>query len=85
MFGDEVACTRMQRACKKGAHDQVYQGLAAGIPQEKGIEQNLDDDVEEVNSGKWQLVDHHWTKCVEEDLEGAEECLAQNGVKEDGL
>ena len=38
VFGDEMACTRMQRAGKKGAHDQVCQSSAASIPQEKVIE-----------------------------------------------
>lgn len=38
VLGDEMACTRMQRAGKKGAHDQVCQGPAASIVQENVVE-----------------------------------------------
>lgn len=38
MLGDEMACTRMQRAGQKRAHDQVCQGSATCVPQEKVIE-----------------------------------------------
>ena len=52
VLGDEMARTRMQRARKKGAHDQVYQRSAASVPQKKVIEGELSDDVEEVDLGQ---------------------------------
>ena len=85
MLGNKVACTRMQRAGKERAHDQVYKSSAASIAQENVIEGELGDDIEEVDSGQWQLVDHHWTERVEEDLKGAKKGLAQNRVEEKGL
>lgn len=30
--------------------------------------------------GEWRTIDEHGADGVEEDLEGAEECLAQEGV-----
>lgn len=76
MLGNKVACTRMQRAGKERAHDQVHKSSAASIAQENVIEGELGDDIEEVDSGQWQLVDHHWTERVEEDLKGAKKGLA---------
>lgn len=35
--------------------------------------------------GEGRTVDEHWAEGVEEDLEGAEECLAQEGVEEEGF
>jgi hypothetical protein len=31
------------------------------------------------------LIDEHGTQGIEEDLERAEECFAEDGVEEDGL
>ncbi len=42
-------------------------------------------DVDEVHGGEGDPVDEHGTHGVEEDLEGAEEGLAEEGVKEDGF
>ena len=49
VLGDKMACARMQRAGKEGARDEVYQGLTASKTQEKVIEEQLGDDIEEVN------------------------------------
>lgn len=35
--------------------------------------------------GEWDVVDHHGTNGVEEDLEGAEEGFAEKGVEEEGF
>lgn len=35
--------------------------------------------------GQWQLVHHHWTNGVEEDLKGAEEGLAKDRIKKESL
>jgi hypothetical protein len=45
----------------------------------------LSDDVEEVDLGQWKLVDHHWTKGVEEDLKGAKKGFAEDRVEEEGF
>lgn len=44
-----MACAGMQRAGKEGAHDEVCQGLTANKTQEKVIEEQLGDDIEEVD------------------------------------
>ena len=44
-----MACARMQRAGKEGAHDKVCQGLTASKTQEDIVEEQLGDDVEEVD------------------------------------
>lgn len=38
-----------------------------------------------MHPGKWHAVDGHGTEGIKQDLEGAEEGLAQDGVKENGL
>lgn len=35
--------------------------------------------------GQWQLVHHHWTDGVEEDLKGTEEGLAKDRIKKESL
>jgi hypothetical protein len=49
------------------------------------VEEDLDCNVEEVDPGKGERVDHHGAQGVEEDLEGAEEGFAEDGVEEDGF
>lgn len=60
------------------------------MPRPKGgdeniVEDELDDKVEEVYPGEGDLENTHGPDGVEEDLEGAEEGLAQDGVEDDGL
>jgi hypothetical protein len=45
----------------------------------------LCDDIEGVDSGERDLVDHHGPQGVEQDLEGAEECFSCDRVEEDGF
>ena len=45
----------------------------------------MDEDVEEVDGGEGGAVDEHGAQGVEEDLEGAEEGLAEEGVQEEGF
>ncbi len=52
---------------------------------EEEVEKDLSYNVEEVDVGQWELVDHHGAEGVEEDLEGAEEGLAEDGVEEEGF
>lgn len=46
------------------------------------VESELDGDVEGVDPGKGDFVDHHWPQRIEEDLEGAEEGFPGHGVEE---
>ncbi len=45
----------------------------------------MDDDVYEVDGGEGDLVDEHGAHGVEEDLEGTEEGLAEEGVEENSF
>lgn len=83
VLGDEVAGARVQTSGQEAAHDEVGQGSAAGVLDEDVVEGELDCDVEELDLGEGQLVDHHWAQGVEEDLEGAEEGFAGDRVEEE--
>lgn len=52
---------------------------------EEGVKRDLYEDVEGVNAGQGDSVDGHGADGVEEDLEGAEECLAEDGVEYESL
>ena len=52
---------------------------------EKSVERDLYEDVESVDTCQGDSVDGHGADGVEEDLEGAEECLAENGVEHESL
>jgi len=49
------------------------------------VEQELDSNVEGVDLGQRDLVDHHRSQSVEQYLECAEKGLASDRVKEEGL
>lgn len=85
MLCNKVTGTWVQRAGKEAAQDQVGQGVCAGQLDEGIVKEQLDDNVEEVDLGEGQVVDEHGPEGVEEDLAGAEEGLAGDGVEEDGL
>lgn len=85
VLGDEVAGAGVQRAGEEGAQDEVGKCAAAGKMNQDIVEGELDDNVEEVDLGEGQVVDEHGPQGVEEDLAGAEEGLAGDGVEEDGL
>ena len=52
---------------------------------EEVVDGELHEDVEGVDAGEGQVVDHHGTQGVEEDLEGCEEGFAGDGVEEPGF
>ena len=85
MFGDEVSSARMQGAREEGAHDEISQDTTASKANEKVVKKDLSDDVEQVNHGERELIDHHRAESVEKDLECSEEGFAEYGVKEKGL
>lgn len=76
VLGDEVACYGVQGAGEEGAQDEVAERLAADVLHEEVVDGKLHEDVEGVDAGERQVVDHHWAECVEEDLEGREEGFA---------
>lgn len=85
MLCDEVPGARMQGSSKEGACDEVYQRVYARVFHEEVVEEDLGEDVEEVELGERDLVDHHGPQSVEEDLEGTEEGFAEDGIKEEGF
>lgn len=83
MLGDEVAGARMQGAGEEGAEEEIGEGAGAGVAEEQEVEGELGGDVDGVDGGRGQAVDEHGPQGVEEDLEGAEEGFAEDGVEED--
>ena len=49
------------------------------------VESELDNDIEEVDLGHWELVNEHGSQSVEEDLEGGEEGFSGYRVEEEGF
>ncbi len=85
VFGDKVTGAWVKRSGEERGEDEVEEGVpAAGLDQYR-VENNLDKDVEEVDLGDIHGVNHHWAKSVEENLEGAKECLSKDGVEEDNF
>ena len=85
MLCDKVPRARVQRACEERAEDEVPQRVATKGLDEEVIERDLSEDVEEVQAGEGEGVDHHGAEGVEQDLEGAEEGFTKEGVEEEGL
>jgi hypothetical protein len=83
---DEVACAGVQGSCQEGAHQEVEDWLegAAELGQ-RVVDAQLDAQIQKVDVGEGWAVDEHRTHSVEEDLEGAEEGLAEEGVQEEGF
>lgn len=85
MLGDEVAGQRVQTTGEEGGEEQIENGVPGAEVEEGQVEGELDDDVEEVNTGQGDAVDGHGAQGVEEDLEGAEESLSEDGVEDEGF
>jgi hypothetical protein len=85
VLGDEVACDGVQGAGEEGAQDEVAESFAADVLHEKVVDGELHEDVEGVDARQGQVVDHHGTQGVKEDLEGCEERFAGDGVEEPGF
>jgi hypothetical protein len=82
VFGDEVASHGVQRSGQETAQNEVSNSLAAPRLDKDVIEQQLNNNVECVDLGHGDLVDHHRSESVEQNLECAEEGLAGDGVEE---
>lgn len=85
VLGDEVARRRVQAPRQEGRQEQVEQGLLAQERDEHVVEAELHGDVGRRHPRERHRVDAHGAQGVEEDLEGAEEGLAQDGVQDHGL
>ena len=85
VFGYKMARTRVQGAGEEGGEDEVCESVGAEVADHEIVEQALGKDVEEVELRERELVDEHGTEGVEEDLEGAEEGFAEDGVEEEGF
>lgn len=85
VLGDKVASQGVQAASQEGREQQVEKGVVGSITDQDDVKRSLNKDVEGVNLGQVHAVHRHGTDCVEEDLKGAEECLAQDGVEHKGF
>ena len=85
VLGDEVASDGVQRAGEEGAQDEITERFAANVLHEEVVYRELHEDVESVDARERQVVNHHGTEGVEEDLEGCEESFAGDGVEEPGF
>ena len=86
VFSDEMRGTWMQTPCQKRAQNQIPKRVVTPRQlYERVIEDQLDSDIEGVDFGERDLVDHHGAEGVEEDLEGAEEGFACDGIEEEGF
>lgn len=85
VLGDEVAGQRVQAAGKEGGEQQVEESVDRSEAEEEDVKGDLGDDVEEVDPGHGDAVDGHGADGVEEDLECAEEGLAEDGVEDEGF
>lgn len=85
VLGDEVARQRVQAAGEEGGEQQVEESVGRSKAEEEEVKGELGDDVEEVDPGHGDAVDGHGADGVEEDLERAEEGLAEDGVEHKGL
>lgn len=85
VLGDEVAGQGVQAAGEEGGEQQVEEGVDGSEAEEEDVKGDLGDDVEEVDPGHGDAVDGHGADGVEEDLECAEEGLAEDGVEDKGF
>lgn len=85
VLGDEVAGHGVEAACEEGGEQEVQQGVGGRVAQQEGVEGELDGEVDAVHPREGDAVDGHGPQGVEEDLEGAEEGLAEDGVEEEGF
>lgn len=85
VLGDEVARAGMERAREEGREDEVVERVRGAGPDQDVVERELSCDVEHVDGGEGHGVHEDGPDGVEENLEGAEEGLAKEGVEEDGF
>ncbi|KAI9642792.1 hypothetical protein NHQ30_008524 [Ciborinia camelliae] len=86
VLGDEVPGAGVQRSGEKGGEDEVVEWLVGvGVFYEQDVEEELRDDVEDVDRGERDRVHEDGSDGVEEDLEGAEEGFAEQGIQKQGF
>lgn len=80
---DEVAGRRVPGSGQERAEQEVQDRLVTVQGRDHDVVKcKLHDEVEEVDPSEGDLEDTHGPDGIEEDLEGAEECLAQDGVQD---
>lgn len=83
---DEVTGGWVPRTGQERAEQQVQDRFVAVQGHDHDVvECKLHDEVEKMDPGEGDLENTHGPDGVEEDLEGAEECLAQDGVEDHSL
>ncbi len=82
VLGDEVAGERVQAPGQEGGEHEVEHGLHAERAEDHGVEGELRRDVQGRYPGEGDAVHGHGAESVEEDLKGAEEGFAKDGVEE---
>jgi hypothetical protein len=85
VLSDEVAGQGVQTSGEEGREQQVEERVDRGVLEEKKIERDLNNDVEEVDLSQGNAVDGHGSQGVKEDLESAEEGLSKDRVEKDCL
>lgn len=86
VLGNEVTSRGVEGSGEEGRQEEVKKRLPRAQSREEDvIKSDLDNKVEEMHPGEGHLEHTHRPNSVEEDLEGAEECFAKDGVKDNGL
>jgi len=78
MFGDKVSCAGMQTAGEEAAHNEIPERVQTPKLHDRIVEEDLDGHVEKVCPGEGEVIYEHWADRVEEYLESAKECLAED-------
>lgn len=95
LFVDVVLCDEVPRCGMKGAGEETAEKeIKKGVKREKRVREEkdegvvdteLDEQVEPVYPSEGDAVDGHGPQGIKEDLEGAEEGFAEDGVEKEGL
>jgi len=82
---DEMGCTWVKAASKEAAGDEVYEDVPAPKVEQEIVEGDLCNNVANEPSCRFLCPNKARTKCVEENLEGAEEDLAEDIIEAEEL
>ena len=76
MFRDKVTCARMEASSQKTTYKQVPERICTSKSHKEVVKYALYENIQDVNTADWNLVNDHWTECIEEYLEGCKESFA---------
>ena len=85
VFGNKVTRSRVQTSGQEAAGDQVVECVPAKVLGDHYVKGDLAGQVERVDVRERQLEDRHRSEGIKQDLEGAEERLAQDRIEKEGL